>query len=247
MKQAVLTNDKERLGFLRRMTSRGRKDIEHDATMLPPELLEEAEGLQHTFQTALDDGKRIQARRKRATEQKRTAIDRLDAMNRDFWEVLTRRTRREGHSETILDRFRMINERGRPSDRRETDILINAEAQIEGDTWAISAGYPPMVNPSAEQHQNRLTEALTATEEADTAERELQKTSKHLEHLRERIRILVTKTSHYFQFLMGDEPASKRRNAMRRYGYTFLGNTGEVIEEPEPDQTTESEETNEAA
>jgi len=242
MQHAPPTNDKQRTTFLEVLTREADQDRTDGVELLPEELIIRAENLKQSFRAAQNAARERLTRRRATVEAKNRAIDQLDRMNRDFWEVLKRRNRREGHSETVLDQYRLTSETGPPHTNRANEILVTGQLIIEGERKAIEAGIPPMTNPSADELEAQLEITETAQKEATKAERDYQTEQQALEGLRTEVRDLLESTRHYFHYRLEGSTPARQRATMTRYGFTFTGNRGEIEEiEPETEEEPETQ------
>ena len=240
MQHAPPTNDKQRLTFLEVLSRGAEQDQSDGHEILTPELVTRAATLRQSFIAFQKATRQRLTERREAVEAKNRAIDQLDRMNRDFWEVLKRRNRREGYSASIMGRYRLTSETAPPHTNRANEILVTSGLIIEGEQNAVEVGFPPMTNPSASELEAQLEVTEKAMREANKAERNYQTAHRELDGLRTEIKTLLETIHHYFRYKLAHLTPAQQRNAMTRYGYTFTGNRAE-IEEPEIETEQEPE------
>lgn len=224
-------SDPARLACLRRMAETGAQDQQQGRAYLPEPLLAEIGDLTAVFETALEQVSETLAARIKETRERQAALERLSLYVRDYWQGLSRRTRRENHSAEVL-RLHGLSVEGRlPHLRRGEDWLVWAERLVAGDALAVSAGLPPMCNPTSAEVQTALEQAKAETANVAQADRAYDEAQAALSELRRQADDLIDRAvAHLRLALRGFDPASQRR-IVRTYGVVYAARRDEALPE----------------
>lgn len=157
------------------------------------------------------------------------AEEALDTHLRDYIVVLARRTFRKKHSVAAFDYHQLPHSGEIPAITSREDRRTLARQLIDGDAAAITAGLPPMANPSAAELQAVLTDATREAEEIIPADRELQLLVEQVRAARPRATELVQEVIDELRHATRKLEPGTARDIMRSYGITFEALEGEIL------------------
>ncbi len=223
-------SDSARLKFLAKTLQAARHDRRTDRSYLPRSLVEEVADLLPTFDTALQTLKIRQNERSQRIETRNAALDRLETYLRDFWEVLKRRVERQGQPTSRLEIYGLPADGKVPKLTTYESWLNAAAAAIQGDLEAVTVGYAPMVNPSAEELRTVLDEVYQETADVAAAERAYDKAQETVNLLREEADQLIKDVVDTLRFKLRKKPPAEQRRILHLYGARFRYRKGERAE-----------------
>jgi hypothetical protein len=223
--------DQERLTWLRRMAETGAQDRQQGRAYLPEPLLAEVTALAPALAAVLDRVSETLAARIKETGERQAAIERLSLYVRDYWQGLIRRTRRENHSAEVLRLHGLSAGSRPPRPRRGEEWILWAERLVAGDALAVSAGLPPMCNPTSAEVQSVLEQAKAEAANVAQADRAYDEAQAALSALRRQADDLIDQVvAHLRLALRSFDPASQRR-IIRTYGVVYTARQGEALPE----------------
>ncbi len=245
------TADQERLAWLRRMAETGAQDRQQGRAYLPESLLAEVAALTTALAVALEQINETLAARIKETRERRAALERLTIYVRDYWQGLVRRMRRENHSAEVLRLHGLSTEGQSPHPTRGEEWILWAERLVAGDALAVSAGLPPMCNPTSVEVQTVLEQARAEAANVAEADRAYDEAQAALSALRGQADDLIDLVVAHLRLALRSFDPSSQRRIMRTYGVVYATRQGEALPEegespapdvPAPDTTTPDDE-----
>lgn len=217
-------NDLERVAFLQRSVKTGLSDVAAGHNYLSQPTLDEVDALAQTFDAALSQISAEQSDRSREIRQRNEAVDLLSTYVRDFWEVARRRAHRLNQPAEVLTFYGLPLDGVSPTLTRPDEWLAMAANVVRGDGEAVTAGYPAMSNPSADEITAVLDTARLEAEEANTADRTYDEAQEALADLRVQADQAIEDILAELRFTLRRKDNASQRRVMRSYGasYTYL-------------------------
>ena len=229
------TKDLNRLFFLETARKHIKTCLEKEPNVPFACLSERLATLPEEYDAAMKDVRETTGNWRKATKNRIDAVNPLSRCCRDFYVALQRRTEREGHGPHVLEYFKMQSDANLPKPNQVGAWVLIARDLIEGEELAIADGYPPMANPSCEDLQKNLCIIDEASETVTKTHSEQQDAQQALNNLREEAEVLFRRLYHFLVGWLLLETPSRRRNAMRKFGYVFGPESGDNPKtEPEP-------------
>ena len=168
------------------------------------------------------------------TGEAQTAYEEVEVHLRDFWEALKRRTGRKKHDPSVLAFYKLPEDGAlAPLNSRE-DVETACNNALDGEKEAVKAGFPPMANPSAQDLQEKLTDAKREAGEVTQFARALERAQRDVQEKRPRAIELVEDVIAALRYNTRKLEPGAARDIMRSYGVAFEFDPGET---PDPTPT----------
>ena len=165
------------------------------------------------------------------TGEAQTAYETVELYLRDFLEVLKRRTVRLKHSASVLAFYKLPEDGSLPVLNNREDVETACKNVLDGEVEAVRAGFPAMVNPSAQELQNKLNDARREAGEITPVARGLEGAQRDVQALRPRAIELVEDVIAALRYNTRKFEPGAARDIMRSYGVAFDYDPGET---PDP-------------
>ncbi len=230
----VPASDIYRLAFLQRAHATGLQDVAAGAGLVNQETLDAIAAFLPGFQAAMGAVSARLGARAKETQERLEAIERVKLYTRDLWEVVKRRVRRLDQPAAVLSFYRLPLDGTVPNPTTQEDWLAMAAQVVGGDTEAVAAGYPAMVNPSAAELQAVLDAALSEAADVAAADRAYDQAQAAVAALRPQADELLEEVMADLRYRLRKEDAPSQRRVMRTYGARFRYLPGEPLD---PDDT----------
>ena len=202
--------------------------IEDDSQrLLPADIIERGTALLSPYNSKLNAIGSLLSTRSIEVQEKKAAMNRLTTYLRDYWEVLRRRTNRLDHPVQVLTFYQLPLDGNTPPISREKDLLNIANRAIEGDTQAVNAGYPAMVNPTAAEVKEVLDVAWKEVNDVPPADRAYDQALESIADLRAQADELIRDIHDYLNFVLRKKDAASRRRIIQTYGFSYTYQKGE--------------------
>lgn len=172
--------------------------------------------------------------REKEIREKNDALDFLDMIMRDVWEVVKRRVRRQKLPAEVLTYYGLPLSGIVPKIGKEKDLLATAANMIKGDEEAIAAGYEAMINPSAAELQVALDAAKKELSEVAPADRNYDKAEEAVADLRPEADSLIEDVIDELKLKLRKRDAASQRRIISSYGAEIEYNTGNGPVDDEP-------------
>ena len=241
MKASKITNDRGRMQFLKG-AQRYYQDCMQEGQRLPiPEIGEKLACFPKEFDNAMETYRKVNTRWREAVEVRQEKVEKLSRCTRDFYNVLQRRTARDGHSKTVCAHYKTPTDGNFPFVSQVLAWEVLAEDLIEGEAAALEDGYPAMVNPSVEEVQIYLDAVRAEDIKVKIINKKRMDAQKTLSEKRDEADAFMRRINHHLTGWLLEETPSRRRVIMRDYGFMFESNSSDdaAAEEnqiPEPEQ-----------
>lgn len=224
------SNDVQRLAFLQRAHATGLQDVAAGAGLVNQETLDAIAAFLPGFQAAMGAVSARLGARAKETQERLEAIERVKLYTRDLWEVVKRRVRRLDQPAAVLSFYRLPLDGTVPNPTTQEDWLAMAAQVVGGDTEAVAAGYPAMVNPSAAELQAVLDAALSEAADVAAADRAYDQAQAAVAALRPQADELLEEVMADLRYRLRKEDAPSQRRVMRTYGARFRYLPGEPLD-----------------
>ena len=223
-------SDVERITFLRQTAVAGSQEMAKGNRYVRQEILDAIRAFLPEYEAAVQAVDARLSARVQANGERTAVLGELRVCTRQFWGVLRKRVRRAHQPAAVLAFYGLPVEGRTPNPAVGGQWLALASAVIAGDEAAVAAGYPAMVNPSAEELRGLLAVAQAGTEGVAVADRDHLAVQNAVAALRLRADGLIAEVVADLRYhLRGLEPA-RRRRVMRSYGARFRGRNGDEAE-----------------
>jgi len=225
-------NDESRNSCLRAIAETGQFDKDKGISYLPPDFLAEVTNFQPTYLEKINQVEVKLSSREKEVREKNVAIDELRTYVTDFWEVLRRRNNRLKLPAEIFTFYRLNLDGNNPVITNETGWIEAAQNIVDGEVAAKTAGYQAMINPNADEVNDKLQVAKTEAQEAYQADRDYDVFQEELAELRKQADTLIADAMEYLRFALRKKDGPSQRRIMKTYGAKFEYLPGEPEEEP---------------
>lgn len=213
-------SDKGRAGFMRQAVAMAQGSVESE---VPPEVVAAMVAWLERANAAESDATDGLAGRARAVRLAQEATTELALYVQDFLVGLRRRVRRLRLPEGVLNFYGLTTEgKLRHEGKARDDWLTRAGLLLAGEETAVTAGYPPMCNPSAAELAAKLTIAQEAAAAVDRADRIYDEAQAALAQLRPQADELIKEVVAQIRFATRRLDAPSQRRVLRRYGARFI-------------------------
>lgn len=165
--------------------------------------------------------------REKEIREKNEAMDFLDMIMRDIWEVVKRRVRRQKLPAEVLTYYGLPLSGIVPNVGKEQDLLATAANMIKGDEKAVAAGYEAMINPSVAELKVALEAAKKELSEVAPADRNYDKAEEAVANLRPEADELIADVVDELKFNLRKRDAASQRRIISSYGIQIKYATGE--------------------
>ena len=186
---------------------------------IPPTLLDELRRVQGTFNHQLQTKTRLKKHRFTTIAQRDQALSKLESFVRAFRSSIQWRVKLYDWTNEYLDCFAM--EQTLPHPLVTSKLLTIAGNYERGDTKAITAGYPAMSNPSADELRAKLHDAETLVSQARTSKLETDRAKHEMVPLRKEVDLLLKQASKQLDLSLMRLPADDVRHIKRTYGFVY--------------------------
>jgi hypothetical protein len=140
--------------------------------------------------------------------------------------------------------FYQLREAGTlPARNTSPKWIVVAQDLIKGDELAVAEGFEPAPGPGKAKLEECLLKAEAALDAAKVADSDFQLEQKNLRDERDNCRAFAREISLFLRFTYHKIPPAQLRRFMRRMGYSYVNEAGEVEEEFDTSESqTENEE-----
>lgn len=185
------------------------------------------------FKEAYNKVNALNRQKREATDNAANVLEQLSTVIRDAWVVMRRRINRKGYPSSLLTYY-LIPEshQMKVSGSREYWIQV-ARDVLDGDTAAVAKGFPPMLDPGADEIRERLAEAEKAIREVQEMGVALKRARQEFAELRERSGELYRDLANTARFYLREHSHSHIRDIMRDLGFKVRTSNPAESEEPE--------------
>ena len=227
------TSDIGRLALLERIHQSATDELTDEAEQKElaaflKTLADELGGFLTVYQPTVKAVQTALGARARGTGERRRAAKRLDMLVRDFFVVLKRRMRRDDEPADLWHTYGMQSDGLLPDPKSADELLQWGRRIVEGDADAVAAGYPAMVNPSAQQVHTALEAARSKMSGAPQADRAYNRAQADAQANRAQADSFIRRVNMLLDYqLYGHERADIRR-IKRMYGFVYRYQTGEA-------------------
>lgn len=224
-------NDESRNSCLRMIAETGQLDKDKGISYLPPDFLEEVTNFQPTYLGKINQVEAKLSSREKEVREKNIAISDLRTYVTDFWEVLRRRNNRLKLPAEIFTFYGLNLDGNNPTITNETGWIEAAQGIVDGEVAVKAAGYPAMINPGADEVNDKLQVAKTEAQEAYQADRDYDVIQEELAELRKEAEVLIADAMDYLRFALRKKDGPSQRRIMKTYGAKFEYLPGEPEDE----------------
>lgn len=232
--QAIPRSDRQRIAFLKRALATGMQDIANGANFVSQETLNTITAFLPDLETRLEAVSARLSARTKETGERLAAAKRVKTYTRDLWDVLKRRVNRLEQPASVLEFYGLPLSGNVPKPTSAEEWLTLAGQVIRGDAQAVAAGYPPMMNPSADELRAVLEAARREAGDAPAADRTLDESQEAIAALRPKADGLIREVMSELRFNLRNKDAPSQRRIMRTYGVQFRYPPGESADQDEP-------------
>jgi hypothetical protein len=227
-------SDADRLLFLKTALDMGRKDEDAGLNYVSKETLDSAEAFIVRFEPAYLNLNAMLAQRIKETSEKTSALTELQTWVRDFWEVGKRRVYRLKLPTAVLAYYGLAQDGNVPKSAGEASWLDFAAQIVQGDADAVAAGYPAMINPSADEVADWLATAQAEAGQVGGTDRRYDQAQEDIAALRPEADTLIQDIVEQLRFSLRKKDEPSQRRIMRSYGARFTYASGETPDADEP-------------
>lgn len=226
-------SDLKRLAFLQRAAQTGNDDLLSSLNYLSETtvdtLTDQANLIANAYQMiAARLGERMAV-----VDECEVRLKYLQTRLRDLWEMLRRRTRRDGEPVSVLGYYQLPGDGSKPNPGSRDAWISLAEAVIAGEAEAISAGFPPADLPSIAQVQVALMALRQSTADLQMADRALDLAQANIAALRPNADAAINQVMDELRYNLRHLEASSQRRIARTYGAEYGYRSGEQEDPPE--------------
>lgn len=227
------TNDNARSQFMKKCLHAASTTNGNEAyqSMIPQDILDKGKVLLPEFDQKLSVVSSLLSQRSKEVSEKQESLGGLCMWLRDFWEVLRRRTVRLDHPAQVLTHYQLPLNGITPVLTREKDMLEIAQRVVDGETTAVAAGYPPMVNPSAAELKQVLDKAWKEVKDVPQADEAYDQGQEEIAEMRRKMDEIIKDIYDYMNFNLRKKDEGSRRRILQNYGFNFRFLKGEPTEE----------------
>ncbi|MBN1669137.1 MAG: hypothetical protein JW862_18730 [Anaerolineales bacterium] len=229
--------DLKRLAFLQRAAQTGNDDLLSGLNYLSEATVDTLNDQSNSFASAYQMIAARLGERMAVVDECEVRLKYLQTRLRDLWEMLRRRSRRDGEPVNVLGYYQLPGDGNKPKPGNRDAWISLAEAVIAGEAEAISAGFPPADLPTIAQVQVALTALRQSTADLQMADRALDLAQANIAALRPAADAAIAQVMDELRYNLRDmEPSSQRRVA-RTYGAEYSYRPDEVedpVEDPLP-------------
>ncbi len=220
-------SDAERINFLRQTVAAATEHAAEGKHYITEETLTAVQAFLPDWVAAVDAVSRLRGVRAREVAQHAAAVRQLEICTRHLWAGLRNRVRRSNEPPGVLAYYRLAQDGTGSYPTTQQGWLTLAAQVIQGDAAAVEAGYPPMVNPSAEELSAALALARRKSAGLSAAKEALTFAHKAVAALRARADELIAQVTAELRCSLHQDPPSRQREVMRLYGARFIPLPGE--------------------
>lgn len=173
--------------------------------------------------------------REKEIREKNVAVDYLDLVMRDVWEVQKRRRKRLDLPAEVLTYYGLPLSGIVPNIGKDKDMLTMAAKMVKGDAEAVLAGFDPIVNPSAAELETALDAAKKELSEVAPADRKYDEAEEALAKLRPEADELIKDVIDELKFNLRKRDAASQRRIIQSYGVeiSYTNGSGPVDDDEE--------------
>ncbi len=164
--------------------------------------------------------------REKEIREKNVAVDYLDLIMRDVWEVQKRRRKRLSLPAEVLTYYGLPLSGIVPNIGKDKDMLTMAAKMAKGDAEAVLAGFDPIGNPTAAELQTALDAAKKELGEVAPADRNYDKAEEEVAKLRPEADELIKDVIDELKFNLRKRDAASQRRIIQSYGVEILYTNG---------------------
>ncbi len=224
LKYTAPVNDRRRLLVLSTLLKSYDQDALDGDSYIGADIYAKAMAAYVPFNAAMDAISAMQSARSTVIDEKNLAFKYLEWGVRDAWESMKRRVRRQDLNKNVI-LFYALPESGEvPKGMPYAEWLLYASDVIDGDGEAVTAGYAPLLDPSAAEITTLYNTAQTTHDAIRPADKAYDKAQTAVAAVRDDVDDVLAKVvrdMRYHLSVAGMDKESERR-VMRGYGFTFV-------------------------
>lgn len=226
-------SDDARLTFIKKAVETAEKDAAAGNPFLSAETIAATKEFIPPYEEkSMALSQKLSARSKEVREWNE-ALENLKTGMRDMWEVVKRRVARSDEPAEVLTYYQLPLSGIIPNPNTREEWLTLAAKMIDGDAKAVTAGYPAMLNPAADELQTVLDKAGQELGDVAGVDREYDAAQEALAELRPGADEIINEILAELRFNLRKKDAASQRRIMRTYGATYKYLKGEPLEEDE--------------
>jgi len=220
----------DRLLFLLRSADTGQKDINAGRNYVTQATVDAVNAQLLPYQLVVNAIPAASAGRSKEIRERNEAVARVSTFTRDLWEVLKRRTARNGHPAEVLAYYGLPLDGIVPKPITPDQWLLAANTCVMGDADAVLAGYPAMANPSAAELMVEVLAATTEASEVSEADRTHDEALAAADAMVANVNLVIEDVMAELRFNTRRMDYPSQRRIQRTYGARFRTTTGEPSE-----------------
>ncbi len=222
------TSDVERLALLERIHQAATDRLAAGDDIIEQNVVDELAAFLATYKSTVNAAQTTLPHRVNAIKERRQATAELKTCINDFFVVLKRRIQRK-HEPAALWRFYGIQSDGKLPDIWSSDELLEwGERIVRGDATAVEAGYPAMVNPSAQEVQTALEAAHPRVSNAIQADIAYDQAREAARTMRTQANDFIRRMNALLDYKLYDQERSSIRCIKRSFGFVYKYRAGET-------------------
>lgn len=168
------------------------------------------------------------SQREKEIREKNVALDFLDTVVRDVWEVEKRRVKRLALPAEVLTYYQLPLSGLIPKMSKEQDLFAIASKILTGDAEAVIAGYDTISNPSVSEVLQALDAAIKEKSDIAPADRAYDKAEEEVLNLRPQADELISDIVDELKFNLRKRDGASQRRIIRSYGIEISYTTGNI-------------------
>jgi hypothetical protein len=229
-------NDESRLAFLKQAAKTGSQDLQAGNKYITEETHNKIVEFIPGFEKQINEINDSKSNRSKEFSESSEAFEHLQTCMRDMWEAARRKVNRLNLPAQMLTYYELPLDGKSPYPNTRAEWYVLAKKMTEGAENAVKNGYPPVLEPGAEELKEALVKAEKERGDVSEADREYDEAQEALEDSRIKAEELINDVMAELRFYLRKMDDSSQRRIMRSYGATFRF----MKDEPE-DEITEDD------
>ncbi len=233
MQYIAPNSDTTRLTFMEKAVQTATDDaaIAGGTTVLPAQLLTDLTAHYNAFDAADRLVKTTLGDRKAETAESAAAMAKVKMYTSHMRTAVYHRTLREEQPDRVLTYYGLNRGGVHPIHTARREQLRAAKALIAGDAEAVTAGYPPSVNPSAAELQVVYDAAIEQVGDVPQADRRYDEAQAAIAAMRPEADRLIRSARAAILYATHEMDAASQRRMLRNYGARYYYAPGEKVDD----------------
>jgi len=235
------TSDIERMALLRRIHKTIINQLAAGDGIIEQNMADELAAFLADYESKIHAAKTTLANRASTIKERHQATAKLETFCRDFIVVLKRRIQRNHEPEELWHIYGIQLDSTLPKLEPPDKLLEWSNHIIERDAQSVQAGYPAMVNPSAQEVQAALEDARPKISNAIQADLAHTQAQEALRATRDQANTFIHRISMLLDYRLYGQERSNVRRVKRNYGIIY-SNRASKAHDPDGGLPSDSDE-----